>query len=61
MGVLMVNAYVAYVKYNLMQGKKKSYLLSHYEFWRAIALAWLDPDQFDVKSMVVQTPSVASK
>jgi Transposase IS4 len=59
MGVLMVNAYVAYVKYSLQNGKKKSELLSHYEFRKAIALAWLDPDQYDTMTVDVSSISPA--
>lgn len=47
MGVLMVNAYVCYLRYHLMNTKKKkSDLLSHYEFRRQIALAWIDPEKY---------------
>jgi hypothetical protein len=44
LGVLMVNAYVSYVEFNLSHGKKKKDLLSHYEFRCEIAKAWLDPE-----------------
>jgi hypothetical protein len=46
MGVLMVNAYVSYVRFNILNGKKKKDLLSHYEFRKQIALAWLDPETY---------------
>jgi hypothetical protein len=55
-GVLMVNAYVAYRKYNIMQGKKKSELLDHYQFRKAIAMAWLDPELYDQKGADTVTP-----
>jgi Transposase IS4 len=61
MGVLLVNAYVSYVKFNLMNGKKKNELLSHYEFRKAIALAWLDPDQYDTKDKVDDTVTPVSR
>jgi hypothetical protein len=43
-GVLMVNAYISYVQFNLSHGKKKKDLLSHYEFRCQITKAWLDPE-----------------
>jgi hypothetical protein len=45
-GVLMVNAYVAYVQFHLMHGKKKNEILTHYEFRYEIVCAWLDPDTY---------------
>jgi Transposase IS4 len=46
LGIVIVNAYICYVEFNLTAGKKKKDLLSHYEFRKAIALAWLDPDTY---------------
>ncbi len=41
-GTLLVNAYVLYRETHLLTWKtKKSHLLSHYDFRRAITLAWL--------------------
>ena len=36
---------------------KKSELLSHYQFRRAIALAWFDPDTYDRKGSDIVTPA----
>ena len=46
MGVLMVNSYVEYLNYMLEQGIDRKAILSHYEFQKDIALAWIDPDTF---------------
>ncbi len=46
LGTLMVNAYVSYRTFLTDEGVPKSQLLSHYDFRRAIALAWLDPENF---------------
>jgi hypothetical protein len=46
-GVMLVNAYILYVKHNTMMGKKKKDLLSHYEFRTQIALAWIAPGTYD--------------
>jgi hypothetical protein len=45
-GVLMVNAYVCYVRYNMLHGKNRKDLLSHYEFRKQIILAWLEPETY---------------
>jgi Transposase IS4 len=45
-GVLKVNAYVSYLTFHLMHGKKRNEILSHYEFREQIALAWLDPNEY---------------
>jgi len=46
-GVMLVNAYVLYVRHNTMMGKTKKGLLSQYEFRKQIALAWIAPDKYD--------------
>ena len=46
MEVMMVNAYLCYVKFQIMNGKKKSECMSHNDFRRQIALAWIDPDTY---------------
>ena len=47
LGVILVNAYVAYVSANTLTWcKKKKDLLSHYEFRKAIALALIAPEEF---------------
>jgi hypothetical protein len=43
LGVMMVNAYVFYVKMGLLAGVERKNLLSHHDFRQAIALAWIDP------------------
>ena len=40
LGVLLVNTYVAYKTYMVFIGKQP---MSHYNFCKAIALAWIDP------------------
>jgi hypothetical protein len=46
-GVMLVNAYILYIKYNMMMGKKKKDLLSQYDFRKQIALAWIAPGTYD--------------
>ena len=46
MGVLKVNAYVCYVDFMKEQGVPQQQILTHYEFRKQIALAWLDADQY---------------
>ena len=43
LGVLLVNTYVSYKEYMHSIGKQ---LMSHYEFRKSIALAWLDPTTY---------------
>ena len=38
--MLMTNAYVTYKKYQMIHGLKP---MTHYEFWKQIALAWIHP------------------
>jgi Transposase IS4 len=45
-GVLMVNAYICYVRFHLMHNKKKKDLLTHYEFREQIIKAWLEPETY---------------
>ena len=52
--VLMVNAYVTYVKFFKMHDLTPP--LSHYEFQRSIALAWLCPDKYWVPQEDVPLP-----
>ena len=40
-GVLLTNAYIIYLTHNLSLGKKKNNLLSHHDFLRDIAIAWI--------------------
>ena len=42
-GVLLVNAYVSYKTYMISKGK---WPMSHYEFRKQIALAWIDPTTY---------------
>ena len=42
-GVLLVNTYISYKTYMLSKGMQP---MSHYEFRKAIALAWLDPSMY---------------
>ena len=41
---MMTNAYIIYLKVNEEYGLKKKDLLSHHDFQRAIALAWIGHD-----------------
>ena len=45
LGVLLVNAYVAYQLVMEDAGVPKSHWLTHYDFRRAIALAWIAADE----------------
>ena len=36
-----MNAYIMYVNVNLLAGKKKKDLMSHYDFRKSIALSWI--------------------
>ena len=43
-GVMMTNAYVMYVSVNtFIYGFNKNQLMSHHDFRRAIAVAWINP------------------
>ena len=42
-GVLLVNTYISYKTYMISKGMQP---MSHYEFRKAIALAWLDPSKY---------------
>ena len=42
-GVLVVNVYVSYKTYMISKGKQP---MSHYEFRKQIALAWIDPTTY---------------
>jgi len=55
LGVILVNAYVAYVSANtLIWRKKKEDLISHYEFRKSVALALIAPDEFYPSSDIEQ-------
>ena len=41
-GVLLVNTYISYKTYIISKGMQP---MTHYEFCKAIALAWLDPSK----------------
>ena len=65
-GFLLVNCYLCYVRYNLLHGRKKTELLTHYEFRKSIALAWIDPktyctDKDNNGSVSVVTTTSSSK
>jgi hypothetical protein len=51
--VLLVNAYVCYVTFNLLHGKKKSSLLTHYQFREQICLALINPEEYETKRVNV--------
>jgi len=46
LGVLLVNCYVYYVMYLVSQGVNKRNILLQYEFCKAIALAWIDSNNY---------------
>ena len=48
-GTLLTNAYVVYLKVNLLKGVDKKQLLSHFEFREVIALYWINPDIMEVE------------
>lgn len=43
-GVILVNAYIVYMKVNLQAGKKKYELLSQHDFRMKVAMAWINPE-----------------
>ena len=42
--VLLTNSYWCYVKFHQLIDTKESEVMSHYDFIKRIALAWIDPD-----------------
>ena len=60
--LLLTNAYVLYKKYHTMH---KSKPMSHFEFQRAIAMAWISPTEYwppsGPKSKEAQVPSTMSQ
>lgn len=54
-GVLLTNAYIVYVYANVLHfNTKKKYLLSHHDFRRAIAEAWLNPEEYEKSQKLAQ-------
>ena len=51
--VLLVNTNVTYSKYSKLRGIKS---LSHYEFQRNVALAWIDKDEYANPKKTFTTP-----
>ena len=45
-GVILVNAYVVYITVLKQQSVNKKDILSHHDFRKAIALAWIDPKKY---------------
>ena len=43
-GVILVNAYVVYVSFMRREGVPEKSILSHHDFRKAIALAWINPE-----------------
>ena len=43
---MMVNAYAYYLALGVLDGVPRAQLLSHHDFRKAIALAWIDPTQY---------------
>ena len=39
---MLTNAYIMYIKINVSDGAEKKNLLSHHDFWKAIAFAWIN-------------------
>ena len=50
-GVMLTNVWIMYVKVNQNRYIKKD-LLSHHEFLKAIALAWINPKDYNVDSTI---------
>ena len=46
LGVMLVNAYIVYMKVNLAEGKNKSELLSQHDFRLQVAMAWISPEVY---------------
>ena len=43
-GVTLVNAYIVYRRVSLKYGVSKSDLLSHHNFRKQVAMAWISPN-----------------
>ena len=53
----MTNAYIVYVYANVLHfNTKKKYLLSHHDFRRAVAEAWLNPEEYTKSQKRAQEP-----
>ena len=47
-GVMMMNAYIIYMKVNMEKhGGAKKYLMTHHDFRKAITLYWINPAEYD--------------
>ena len=47
--VLFINAHIVYLNYNISIGKKKKMLLSHHDFLKNIAIAWITEEDVGLK------------
>jgi hypothetical protein len=46
LGVNLVNAYVVYTTFLKEQGVSEKNILTHYNFRKAVALSWINPDEY---------------
>ena len=46
LGVMLVNAYVVYTAFLKEQGVLQKNMLTHYNFRKAVALAWISPEEY---------------
>ena len=47
-GVMLTNAYIMYLKVNMLEyGVQRKYLMSHHDFRKAIALYWINPEEYE--------------
>jgi len=50
--VLLTNAYWSYAKYHELIDTKEKEVLSHYDFIKSVALAWIEPEVYDKKEII---------
>ena len=43
---MLTNAYVMKCKIDLEEGVEKKDLMSQYEFWKLVAIEWINPKEF---------------
>jgi hypothetical protein len=63
LGVILVNAYVVYTTFLKEQGVSEKNILTHYNFRKAVALAWISPEEYyqGSKKSSAPTPPTTNK
>lgn len=60
-GVILTNAYIMYLKINMLEhGLEKNDLMSHHDFRMAIALYWINPQEY-LKDLATSEPYTLSR